>query len=467
MKLILASAGAEGGDLTLKTLEELKSGKKIILQSAETPAGKFIAEQFPQATALDEIYEKSRTYDTLNKNIAAAVLKAAKTEDVIFLIDGGVSENEACDIILKKRKDAEVLSGVTKAGYYASKAGLTGGYLAVSAYRVGEKKLSLPLVVYDIDGEYTASEVKLIVSDAFGDDIPVTLFTQNGRKNIRLYELDRENDFEYSSALVINELDLTEKTRFSLDDLMQILEILRGENGCPWDKAQTKDSIRMNTIEEAYELVDAVEKGDDAAICEELGDVLLQSAFQAEFAKERGAFTMRDAISGLCEKLISRHTHIFGTDKATDANSALDVWDKNKRKEKGFACGAEYLSAVPKNFPALMRADKVAKRSGKYNMDFADADEALKKVYEELDEVKTEIGGDEKRLSEECGDFLFAAASYVRKLGQNSEQVLSYATEKFLRRFAKTEELILKDGKDMTKLTAEELDEYYNESKKY
>lgn len=467
MKLVLASAGAEGGDLTLKTVEEMKSADEIIIQTALTPSGKYIAENYPSAVSLDYVYQKSRSYETLNKNIAAEVLKAAKSKNVIFLTDGGVSENRACKIILEKRKDAIVLSGVTKASYFADKAAFTGEYLAVSAYDVNSAKLSLPLVVYDVDCAITASEVKLAISSAFGDDIPVTLFSNGKSKQIRLYELDRQSDLGFLSAIAIDELPLTTKTRYSVEDLLDILKILRGENGCPWDKAQTKESILPNTVEETYELLDAVKSGDESAIMEELGDLILQAAFQAIFAEERGTFTFADAISALCEKLITRHTHIFGDDTATDAESALSVWDKNKSKEKGYENGYEYLNSVPKNFPALMRADKISKRSGKYNMDFLSADDALKKVYEELDEVKAELGKDKDKLGEECGDFLFAAASYVRKLGYDSETALSAATEKFLKRFKITEELVLKDGKNMRELTASQTDEYYNESKKY
>ena len=158
MKLILASAGVEGGDLTLKTLDEIKSADEIIVQTALTPAGKYIVDNFPSAATLDDVYKKSRTYDTLNKNIAAEVLKAAKTKNVIFLTDGGVSENRACGIILKKRKDAIVLSGVTKAAYFAEKAAFTGNYLAISAYEAGSAKLTLPLIVYDVDCAITAGE---------------------------------------------------------------------------------------------------------------------------------------------------------------------------------------------------------------------------------------------------------------------------------------------------------------------
>lgn len=467
MKLVLASSGIVGGDISANAVDAIRSSQAVVIQSALTPSGKYVFDNFENVVSLDFLYEKSRTYDTLNSNIAKEVLRTAKTQDVVFLVDGSVTENEACAIIRRKRKDAKVLSGCSKADYFASLAGITGEYLAVSAYRIDRKRLSLPLVVYDVDNVLTAGEVKLAVSDCFGDDISISLFHGDEAKNIPLFELDRQADFGSNTGIVVNSLPLTKKTRFDLDDLLEILDVLRSENGCPWDRAQTKDSIKKNTIEEAYELVDAVQKGDESAICEEVGDVLLQVAFQTTFAKERGAFTMRDALSGLCEKLITRHTHVFGYDDADDENSALNVWDKNKCKEKGFESGAEYLSSVPTNFPALMRADKIAKRSGKYNMDFPTADDALKKVYEELGEVKAEIGVDDSKLFEECGDFLFAAASYVRKLGVDSETALSSATDKFLKRFIKTEELVKRDGKDMQTTSVEELDVYYNESKKY
>lgn len=468
MTITLASMGVEGGDITLKTLDELKSGKTVIISSAETPAGKWLITNFPSALALDDIYETSKNFDTLNRKLAKRVLDQSRETDVLFLVDGDPKDNAACKIIKSKRKNSVILTGVSKADYYLGKLGIGGTYLTASAYDVGKVKLTLPLVVYDIDCELSASEVKLAVADKFGDEIPCYFFNGADYKKIPLYELDRQSDYGSSCSLVVNELSLTQKTRYDLDDLMEILRILRSENGCPWDKAQTKESIRLNAIEETYELIDAVDKNDDFAICEETGDVILQAAFQAIFGEERAAFTMTDVLSELCYKLISRHTHVFGKDYADNEENALDVWNKNKSEEKAYANGAEYLSSVPTGMPALLRADKVAKRSGKYNMDFADADEALLKLYEEIDEVKAELKtGDEKRIAEECGDLLFSAASFVRKCGVKSELALKEATEKFIRRFTVTEELVTRDGKTMTELSAKELDGYYNESKKH
>lgn len=418
-------------------------------------------------SSLDFVYEKSRNFDTLAKNLAKEVLAAAKTQDVVYLVDGDVSEDVSCSVIRSKRKDAEVIPCVPKSAYFMDKSNISSPYLGVSAYDIRSVSLSLPLVVFDVDCQYLASNVKLVLQNEFGDEIPCYKFFNGNFKKIKLYEADYGDEFDGTAAIVVDKLDLTEKQRFSLYDLDEILRILRGENGCPWDKAQTPESIMKNTVEETYELLDAIKSGDDIAVFEEVGDLLLQAFFYIRFAEERGAFTLQDVSSGICNKLISRHTHIFGADRATDDRAALDVWEKNKQKEKGFNSGYEYLASVPKSFPSVLRADKVGSRSGKYNMDFESVEQVADKVKEEFYEVLQEYKNkNEKGIYEECGDLLFAVVSFVRLLGVNGELSLNDATDKFLRRFKKTEELAFKDGKNLKELSAEEIDRYYNESKK-
>lgn len=430
--------------------------------------GKWLATLGFNYISLDDIYEKSRNFDTLAKNLAAKVVSLAKTENVLYLVEGDVKEDVSCSLILKKRPDAEVIPGVSKADYYLDKAGVNGKYTAVSAYDVSGAKLSLPLVVYDVDSPITASRVKLVLSDLFGDEIPCYKFFNGTFSKIMLYESDYGNDFDETSAIVIKELPLAKKRRFDLYDLKDILNVLRSENGCPWDRVQTPESIRKNTVEETYELIDAISKNDTECVIEELGDFMLQAFFYVCFGEESKAFTLSDVSSGISNKLVSRHTHIFGKDSANSSAKALDVWEKNKQKEKGFTCGAEYLESVPKSFPAVLRAHKVGSRSKKYNMDFSSFEEAAEKVKEEYKEVLEEVKkGNEKGIYEESGDLLFAVVSFVRLLGVDGELALNSATDKFLKRFRKTEELVIKDGKNMQELSAEELDKYYHESKKY
>lgn len=468
MQITLVGIGTQIGDLTLDGLNAINSGKKVFLRTALSLVGKQIVDGGYKVEPLDYLYEKSKNFDTLSKNLAKAVLDASKTEEVVYLVDGDVASDVSCSIILKKSKNVKIVPGVSKVNYYLAQTGITGAYTACSAYDLKTTKLTLPLVVYDADNPFIASEVKLTLADLFGDEIPVYKFKNGKFKQINLYEFDFENDFDYSCAIVIKDVPLISKTRFSFDDLHQIIKVLRSENGCPWDRAQTKESIRKDIIEEAYELVDAVNRDDEDGMCEESGDMILQAVFMSVFAEERQTFSLQDVVSGICYKLIERHTHIFGADKATSAENALEIWDKNKQKEKGFISGSEYLESVPNNLPALMRAQKVGSRAKKYNMDFESASAVYEKITEELGEVKAELDcGNTEKLSTEVGDLLFAIVSFARLLGFESEEILNLATKKFIKRFKKTEELILKDGKEMKNLTAEEIDGYYNESKKY
>ncbi len=467
MKITLVGIGSHIDNLTLAGYQKAKNGKKVFLRTALSEVGKQIMQSGVKAEPLDYVYQSCHNFDTLSKKLAKVVLDAAKAEDVVYLVDGDVSDDVSCSVILKKHKNVEIIAGVSKATYFLSKVGIVGSYTACSAYDVKNGNLSLPLVVYDIDSQFMASEVKLVLSDLYGDEIPVYKFKNGVFKKIKLYESDFDNDFDYSSALVIDKVPLTKKTRFNLDDLHQIVKILRSENGCPWDRAQTKESIRKDIIEEAYELVDSINRNDEDGMLEESGDLVLQAVFSSVFAEERRSFTLRDALSGICTKLIARHTHIFGADKATNAENALDIWDKNKQKEKGFESGGEYLESVPHNLPALMRAQKVGSRAKKFNMDFDSALAVFNKVKEELGEVECELNkGNSKGLAEELGDLLFAVVSLARLSGLECEEILNLSTNKFIERFKKTEKLILNDGKQMKELSAEEIDGYYNASKK-
>lgn len=271
--------------------------------------------------------------------------------------------------------------------------------------------------------------------------------------------------------MVFAEKDIQEiikKQHFTFDDLVQILKYLRSENGCPWDREQTHKSIELNTIEEAYELVDAVNKASNEKIIEESGDVILQSVFHGVIGEEAGEFTVQDIIDGECRKLIDRHSHIFGSDKAENTEDALKNWDKNKYSEKKLESAGQRISDVPEVFPALLRAQKVQKRASKFNYDFANAMQAFEKLQEELAEVlQAKKSGDKEKIQEEIGDLLFSVVNVARFCEVDSETALKNATDKFINRFLQVEKLIVADGKDFLDLSLEELDNYYNEVKKH
>ncbi len=249
------------------------------------------------------------------------------------------------------------------------------------------------------------------------------------------------------------------KENYQIEDLLKIMRMLRGENGCPWDKVQTHDSIKKNLIEESYEAVDAYDSGDMKAFANELGDVLLQVVFHSVISEENNGFSFDDVLYELCTKLITRHTHVFGDDCANTGEDALLVWEKNKQKEKELKSYTEKILDVPNGFPALLRCQKISKKAASAGFDWENTDGVLEKLLEEAKELcqaKTD-----KEREEEFGDFLFTAVNLARHLGIDAETALLASTTKFIERFEKMENAILADNKTLDELTQQEMDVYW------
>ncbi len=472
--ITVVGLGVSEGDLTKKgeqaILAAAEKGFPIFVRTANTLSYNSVRALGVPHTCLDEVYTRSRSFSTLSKNLAKEVLSGG--ENAVYLVDGAASEDNSVKVLLKSRKaDVEIIDGVSKITALVRLAGFRScSYTAVSAYELGEKlvqgELTLPLLVYDLDDEYFAGDIKLALGNLFGEESKVLYLTSGKAKKIPLYELDRQKTYNYTSAVAIEEVDLLEKSRFSLADLKEIVVRLRKPDGCPWDRVQTPDSIKMSAVEEAYELVDAIDLDDDEKILEETGDILLQAVFHAVMKEEMGAFDLTDVLTGICQKLISRHTHVFGEDRAKDEGSALSVWEKNKMQEKGQDTYAKAVNDVPSCFPAAMRAQKVGKRAAKAGLDFADVESALCKLQEEIQEFKAAYAQkDEEEKEKELGDLLFSAINVGRKAGCDCEKALKESTERFAKRFTLAEEKAMKDGKDVTTLSEEEWDKYYTEAK--
>ena len=229
-------------------------------------------------------------------------------------------------------------------------------------------------------------------------------------------------------------VDFQYKDRYGMDDLLNIMALLRSPGGCPWDREQTHQSIRRNMLEEAYEVAEAIDQQDTAHLQEELGDVLLQVVFHARMAQEAGQFAFDDVVDGICKKLVFRHPHVFGAVEAGDPDGALTAWEAQKRVEKGQKTAADTLDAVARSLPALMRAEKIQDKARKAGFDWDSVGPALDKLSEEAEELKSAVR-DGTNPEEELGDLLFAAVKVGRFLGLDSELALHAACEKFIRRF--------------------------------
>lgn len=262
-------------------------------------------------------------------------------------------------------------------------------------------------------------------------------------------------------------VDFEFKENYRISDLLQIMRILRGEGGCPWDREQTHQSIRRNFIEETYEVVEAIDNGDTALLLEELGDVLLQVVFHTQMEAEQGAFSFDDVCDGICKKLILRHPHIFGDVTAETPDEVLKNWDEIKKQEKGQKTQSDAVRSVPKTLPALMRGAKVQQRAAKTGFDYPDLSDALGDLESELAELKEAIsGGDRAAVDEEFGDLLFSCVNVSRFLHLDAEESLTRSTEKFIRRFSEVEKLAEQNGADMKTASLDELNQLWAQAKK-
>ena len=259
-------------------------------------------------------------------------------------------------------------------------------------------------------------------------------------------------------------IDFEYKTSYDVSDLRRIVKALRGEGGCPWDREQTHESIRRELLEEAYEVVEAIDEGSPEHLKEELGDVLLQVVFHSDMEEDAGRFDLDAVADRVSQKLILRHPHVFGDVSVTGSEQVLQNWDEIKRVEKHQDTVTSSLEAVARSLPALWRAEKIQKKAAKAGFDWPDIQGALDKVEEELQELKEAHAG-QGDPQEELGDLLFACVNAARFLKADPEACLRDACDKFIKRFAKVEAQAAKEGRQLEDMTLQEMDELWDRAK--
>lgn len=251
-------------------------------------------------------------------------------------------------------------------------------------------------------------------------------------------------------------------TKKPLEELLWIMETLRGPKGCPWDREQTHESLRPYVIEEAYELVEAVDGGKSSEIREELGDLLLQIVFHCQIASEERQFVFEDVVKGISEKLIRRHPHVFGGEEAVDAQQALLNWERIKEKTEGKTRVKRHPST-----PILHRALRLQEKAVSYGFDWEETQQLFDKLEEEIAEIKDALAhSDKDRVTEEIGDLLFMAVNLSRFLDVHPEYALEQSLTKFGKRFRRMEEMAGKDAKSLADMDLAEMEEYWNKAKK-
>lgn len=467
--------------LTIGAVDALKSSHNVYLRTEKHPTVGFLKDQGIKFSTFDNKYEEASEFNEVYESIANELVKLHKEKgELVYAVPGHPLVAESSVSILLKlcrenNIEIDLIPAVSFIDAIIERLHIDpiDGLKIVDAFEIGpytfDKRVGTIITqVYD---RFIASEVKLKLLDYYRDtsDMEIYYIRAAGIKGmevirkIKLYELDRQEDIDYLTSFYIPEMPSANK---DFNDLTDIMSTLRGQNGCPWDKEQNHKTLKRYLIEECYEVLEAIDEDSADKLKEELGDVLLQVVFHSQLGEEEELFDIKDVIKGICEKMVLRHPHIFGNVKAETSEEVLRNWDEIKKKEKSIDSFTEDLKRVPKNLPALMRAEKVQSKAGKANFDFETADDAISKVLEEVDEVKNVYKTkDRAKIEEEVGDLLFSSVNIARFLDIDPEMALNYTIDKFIKRFEYIEKSAEENGLNLKDMTIQQMDKLWEKAK--
>lgn len=479
IKIVGLGPGAKEA-LTIGTVWELESCKNIFLRTEKHPTVDYLKEKNIEFDTYDNVYETMKSFDEVYLNIAKDLVeKHEELGDLVYAVPGHplVAEKSVFNLIEECKKNNIEYKVIPAVSFIdAMMEGLMidpiEGLKVIDAFDINNMILDkrIGTVITQVYNQLIASEVKLRLLDQYDDETEIFYVRAAGIKGeesirkIPLYELDMQEDIDYLTSIYIPK-DLNNKKDFN--DLLEIVEILRGENGCPWDREQTHKSLKKALVEESYEVIDAIDRDDDNGLIEELGDVLLQVVFHASIGKEDGYFDINEVIGGICHKMISRHPHVFGD--LTDVNTSKDVlskWDELKKEEKGYETLSEEMRGVTKGLPALLRAHKVQNKAKKAGFDFEDIDSMINKLKEEIQEVIDVYNTKNMdKIKDEVGDLLFSCVNIARFLNVDEELALNSTIDKFIKRFSYIEKNIKDKGLNFQSVNLDEMNKLWEESK--
>ena len=460
--------------VTVRSLAVLKNSKHVYVRTARHPGLKLLDHYGIAYKPLDFFYRKGTAFEGTYRNIAYFVLNAALNFGrVAYAVPGSpLFAEKTVEIILDK----------------AAKVGIRCRILpAVSFLEAVSAELRLPreqefVVVNALQPELllqnadkhkiiirayngrTASAAKLQLLQLYPENHPVTVLHRASlpgarRVTVPLYKMDRVPFIDHLTTFYLPPL-----AGLNIDHLLQVMRRLRSTDGCPWDREQDHNSLKQYLLEEAYEVLDAINRGSSEDLCEELGDLLLQIVFHSEIASENRQFNFYDVVAGIVGKMIRRHPHVFGSGNRNAAVDVLLSWRQLKKEEYK---ERDSLFTLEMFLPALLRAQKLQRQAAAAGFDWPDAAGAWDKLREEMQELEDAYNtGSKVKIMEELGDLLFAVVNVARFLSVDAEQALSFSTDKFYRRLRFIEEKARKEGGDLSTFSLSKLDEWWNLAKK-
>lgn len=472
IQIIGLGAGGEE-DLTIRAHKALLEKIPTFVRTDRHPLVKELRKSI-NIVSFDDYFEKYETFDQVYENILHTLLEEARQHGKINYCTAG--SPYFGDVVTKKLVNeykGQINTIIIDGMSFLDKCIKLSGYadyknikildcLEADEFSFDLNSLNIITQVYDRD---LASNLKLSLMETYPEDTYALIIDvlENNVKKIPVFLLDQEKNYGFSTYFCILPIEISNNRVYNVSNLLRLTKKLRGPDGCPWDKKQTHDSIRQHLIEEAYEVVDAIDYNDVDNLLEELGDLLFQVVFHAQLAAEEGYFNFTDVVTKVCNKMYFRHPHVFGDVKADNIEEALISWENSKLKEKKLTTYTDNLKNVPKALSPLSRSYKVQKRAAEVGFDWSDAQGALLKVKEELLEfIEAYEDHNIDNMEEEFGDLLFALVNFARFEKINPDIALNRTINKFIDRFEYIEK---NSGKDLKEMTLKEMDELWEKSK--
>lgn len=465
--------------LTLGAVERINSGDKNFLRTEKHPTVNYFIDKNIPYKSYDFLYDSEDSFDKVYEKIVEDLIEESNGNSSInyFVPGHPLIAEKTVEILTSQDIDIEIISGMS---FIEPMIELIGrdpinGLKLVDGEEFNNLmvNINIDMIITQVYNFRILSEVKIALSEIYGDEHEIYLVHNAGVKgyekkySIPVYELDRVQEVGPLTSIYVPKIDKNHKKVFDFNDLLDIMRILRSENGCPWDMEQTHESIRQSVIEEAYEVVDAIDKNDVDGLIEELGDLLLQVIFHSQIGFDEGEFTIYDITSALGNKLIYRHPHVFLKKSVENSEEVVYNWNMLKYAKRNITKFIDKLKDIPK-LPALMTSFKIQEKAAEVGFDWEDIEGPLSKIkeeYEEVLEVMEKFGGGDERTEEELGDLIFAIVNLSRFLDINPEIALNRTINKFINRFEFMEERLEGIGKKFEEMTLEEMDELWNEAK--
>lgn len=484
--------------LTLEAAETLRGAKEVYVRATTHPTTASIVPKLPDGVVhgFDELFLSQSTLDAAHAAVSEEIARLARRPGgVVYAVPGSPSLGDrTVPLVLEMLSPGTPVRMIAGVSYVetclravgvispdwvevldAAEIDLLSRENAVGEVPDRETRLpwraplpTVPLLVSHLGSTSVASRVGGWLARYYPEGHPLQLVSGMEEsdpwpKTVALAELNSAG-VGALTALYVPPLSETENVR-TFSGLMNLTRTLRAPGGCPWDREQTHASLKPHLLEEAYEVVDALDSGNAAEICEELGDLLFQVTIHAQVAAEAGEFAIEDVIGGIVTKLIGRHPHVFGDAQLESTQDVLHAWESLKQKQKPKRTSV--FEGIPRGMPALPQSNLIQKRAAGVGFEWPDVEAVIAKVEEELSELRQEIDGGEsaERKREELGDILFALVSVARHLRIDPEEALRLANRKFSARFQYVESRAAADGVSLRELSPERLDSYWNEAK--